>query len=149
MTAGPIQDCFSGRFCTWHPSATWRTSTGSSKYVDTSINLRPDSLFRYRVEYSGSGSWAAQMLLGGSTYTIYNKFLSLSRPMTTVAAGGEASYTGTNVGRLSSTSINEYRLGGTSSVRGYTYTRRIRNNTSVRTSPALGAPYYEWFVTGP
>jgi outer membrane translocation and assembly module TamA len=69
--------------------------------------------------------------------------------MTTVAAGGEANYTGTNVGRLSSASINEYRLGGTSSIRGYTYTRRIRNNTSVTISPALGAPYYEWFVTGP
>lgn len=149
MTAGPIQDCVSGRFCSWHPSASWRTSTGGSSYVDTTINLTPDSNASYRVDYSGSGSWAAQIVRSGTTYTIYNKFLSLSRPMTTVGAGGEANYTGTNVGRLSNASLNQYRLGGTSSVRGYTYTRRVRNDLDVGISPPLGDPYYEWFVTGP
>jgi hypothetical protein len=157
MSAGPIQECenignpYPIISCQYHPSADWYTvAGGAQKFVDTSVNLQPGSYYGFKVDYAGYGSWVAQIIYGGGIVSnIYLKNLSLSRPMDTVSAGGEAEY-GQVIGSSppwTVTQQNRYRLGASSSIRYYVYDR-VDKSPSVTVSPALGDPYYEWYVTG-
>lgn len=156
ISAGPTQECenignqYPFIVCEYHPSADWYTVAGGvQRFVDTSVNLTSGNYYQFRVDYTGYGSWAAQILYGGSASNIYLKNLSLSRPMDTVSAGGEAEYTQpiSSNPPWTVTQENRYRLGASSSIRNYVY-NRVDKSSSVTVSPALGDPNYEWFVTG-
>jgi hypothetical protein len=149
LTAGPIQRIYFGQR-DYSPSCTWTTvAEGRRLFVDTSVDLQETGFYSFRANYAGSGQWAAQLLLSTGLRTFCTKNLSLSRPMDTVAGGAEAVYTSTGIGYYGDTYNNEYRLGGTSTIYPYIYSRIIRNSGSVTISPALADPYYEWFVSGP
>lgn len=102
--------------------------------------------YRYKINYVGYGNWQASIITGNGESVITTRYLAQNTPMNTVSANAESQYTNTPIGTVV-TSYNRYRLGGTTYIYPYCYTKTEKQPTSVYVSPC--GVNNDWFIKYP